>query len=971
MPGQVKLPEPPRVTLESALAARQGEPDTAAGTPGEHGAAQVRGLSAGLLLLLAIGLVPSLVGIVWYLNHSREAALRDAYAQADLVATSTTERLRWLMQDAEAMLSSIAARPQVQALDQADCDSIFTDFGIVSPTYKALSLRRADGSSICSELSRPPSRDVVTSSPWFRAAVERPGLYATDVHLGAVQNVWTVRLTYPVTAVGDDGESDIAALLVVPVDLDQLQRRLFSSVPADNVVAIVDGSNHVLARSVLHAERVGKPAPENVARMLDAVRQDRQAGDPRVSSSRQFAEVGVGGVRRLFVARTVPMTDWVVVSALPEAETLRGYVASRNRGLAAIAALLLLAGVAAWWVGRGILVPIRGLAATARAMAAGDATRRAVETGRDAGPHEIREVAREFNRMVAATQAYALRLKAGEAHYRTLVQNLPVAFVSHRADSAIEVFNQRACELLRMTPDQMEGRRALDRAWYFVDAEGRRVKPADYPVSRVLGTGLPMPAQTLGIVSEGADGDAAGPAFLQAEGEPHPARPPHTWVLVTGYPQFDDRGRLERAIIAFIDVTAQHQSEQLRVAKEAAEAASQAKSAFLSRVSHELRTPLNAINGFSELMLTDPRLQPDFRAKVGHVLTAGRHLLSLIEQVLDLSRLDAGSGQLELRPVPLWPLLQECLALGEPLARSRGVTLALQLPAGADGDGSHLWARGDATRLRQIVINLLSNAIKYNRPGGHVQVSVRTSTAAGAAPGVTVDVADDGAGLSPEQVAQLFQPFNRLGAEARGIEGHGLGLLISRTLAQGMGGDITVRSSVGQGACFSVHLPAAAAPASPARLPRPAQPGATPGAGAAAGSAARRALRVLYIEDNELNMLLMRHIVSMRPGIEFFEATDGMAGVQAAIELKPDLVLVDIGLPLLDGFGVVRQLRAHADTARVACWAVTADTTAETAAQARAAGFERCMTKPVALDSMLDALDEWMAQQREHDESSA
>jgi PAS domain-containing protein len=215
----------------------------------------------------------------------------------------------------------------------------------------------------------------------------------------------------------------------------------------------------------------------------------------------------------------VPLTQWGVVAALDERDTLHGYHQSRNRALAAIVAVLLLVGVAAWRVSRGILVPI----AAWRAPRAAWPPATTAGARPQSGPREMRDVAREFNRMVVATDESAQRLRASESHYRTLIQNLPVAVVSHLPDTSIEVFNHRACALLRMTHEQMQGRKALDRAWYFVDASGERLSPRAYPVSRVLQTHRPMPAEVMGIVSEG---DRALRIPAPHTGEP-PAQPPH------------------------------------------------------------------------------------------------------------------------------------------------------------------------------------------------------------------------------------------------------------------------------------------------------------------------------------------------------------------------------------------------------------------------------------------------------------
>ena len=746
------------------------------------------GLSAGLILLLAIGLLPALAGTAWYLYHMRELALRDAFEQADLIATSTAERLQWQLQDAQAMMSALADRPRVRALDARLCDPIFQEARSVSPSYRALALRRLDGSSVCSELANPPPSQPVAAAAWFRTAVAQEGFHASDAHAGTVNQPWAARLTYPVR----DDRGERAGLLIAPLDLKQLQLRLFAQLPSTATVVVVDGSYRVLVGSQRQDERVGKRAAESVVRVLDEMRAQRALDEMRLERtglppgapmSRQFAEVGIGGARNLFVVRNVALTDWFVVTALPEAQTLAAYHASRTRSLAAIALILLLAGLAAWRVSRAILVPIRALAGAARNLAAGHVSAPAPETG----PREIREVAREFNRMVRATDESRASLQASENRYRALILNLPVGVLSCTAEGQVELFNDRACALLGLSPAQLEACDAHHMPWRLLDDQGCPLKPGADPASRVLNSRSTLAPEILGVSAGGADSAA------------------HTWIMATGYPQFDGQGQLLRAIVVFVDVTTQRLAEQLRVDKEAAEAASRAKSVFLSRVSHELRTPLNAINGFSELLLGDDRLDEGARGKLRHVLNAGRHLLSLIEQLMDLSRLESGLVLPLMQPIALWPLLEECVALFVPLAQARRVTVELRRTGPTAEAGP--WVQGDETWLRQVLMNLLSNALKYNHEGGQVTLELRASAdAAAGAPALRLDVVDTGPGLSAVQQAGLFQPFNRLGAENTDIEGHGLGLLISRQLAQSMGGDITVVSAPGQGACFSLHL---------------------------------------------------------------------------------------------------------------------------------------------------------------------
>ncbi len=779
------------VTLESALSTavvrRSPEPQAV-----DEPAARWRrpdGVRAGLTFMLAISLLPALVGAGLYLRHLRDLATGEAFAQVDLLSRTTAESLNWLLQDAQATMEAIAVRPKVKALDTGDCDSIFRDFHDVSPAFKAIALRRADGGSICSELAQPPDGATVAAAPWFQAAVKQSGFRASDVHIGVVQHAWTVRLTYPVA--GPSGRPE--ALLISPVDLDALARRLFGHLPAPAVVAVVDGGNRVVVRSERQLERVGKLAAQSVVPDLDEVRKVSTPALGGPGASRQFFDTGINGERRLFALVRVPLTDWIVVASLPEEETLQNYVALRNKVAMALASVLALVALAAWRVSRGILVPIKGLARAARGVGHGDTTCRAPESG----PREIREVAREFNRMVLANHEAGERLRASERHYRALIQHMPVAVMTFTVDGAVEAFNDKACTLLRMAAEEIDGTDVANPQWYFVGSDGQRLAPEAYPVSRVLKARRALPPVMLGIVSEGRKSgppDARGASAL-----------PHTWVMVTGYPQSDETGQMARVIALFVDITAQRKTDELLVAKEAAEAASQAKSLFLSRMSHELRTPLNAINGFSELMLLDPNAPDPMKDKVRHIFDAGRHLLVLINQIMDLSRIEAGALRTNLQPLDLWPVVRECVAICGPMAQAHG----LELREAASGDPRAAlpvaWAMADPTHVRQILMNLLSNAIKYNRRGGRVVVGPDMGGQHG--PGtVGVSVTDTGIGLSEADVRALFQPFNRLGASHGTIEGHGLGLSISRQLARAMGGDIAVHSVPAQGSTFTLWL---------------------------------------------------------------------------------------------------------------------------------------------------------------------
>jgi signal transduction histidine kinase/ActR/RegA family two-component response regulator/HAMP domain-containing protein len=387
----------------------------------------------------------------------------------------------------------------------------------------------------------------------------------------------------------------------------------------------------------------------------------------------------------------------------------------------------------------------------------------------------------------------------------------------------------------------------------------------------------------------------------------------------------------------------QDRTAELLNAKNEADRANQSKSDFLSGMSHELRTPLNAILGFGQL-LSLSALRPDQQRQVQHIVNAGRHLLELINEILDLSRVEAGQMPVTLEAVDLQPLLDECLALVQPLADAHGVhILGVRAQAGVTSTAS--WrAQADRTRLRQVLINLLSNGIKYNRPQGSLRVDVSLQ-----AQSWTVAVHDTGKGLSAEQIQRLFTPFERLDADQGHAEGTGIGLALSKRLMALMNGSIDVSSQPGQGSCFSLHLPRSQhMPHAHAAAAPPALPFAT--------TARLPPCTVLCIEDDEVNMQLITQLLATQPDIHLLSALDARLGLQLALVGQPDLILLDMNLPDMNGDAVIGQLKASPETAGIPVVAVTANAMPADLARVHVAGFSAYVTKPIDAPSLLETL---------------
>jgi PAS domain S-box-containing protein len=378
-----------------------------------------------------------------------------------------------------------------------------------------------------------------------------------------------------------------------------------------------------------------------------------------------------------------------------------------------------------------------------------------------------------------------------------------------------------------------------------------------------------------------------------------------------------------------------------REARDEAERANRAKSEFLSRMSHELRTPLNAILGFGQLLSFEP-MQPQGRESVDRIMRAGEHLLALINEVLDITRIEAGAHHLDLAPVHACEPLVEALELVRPLAVESGIELVVDLHGGL-----HRYVTADLQRLKQILLNLLTNAVKYNRPQGVVRTFMHETE-----PGfLRILVVDTGPGLTEDEATRVFLPFERLGADGTPIEGSGLGLTLSKSLAEAMGGRLGIEhTAVGDGSTFYLELPLCEAPSTTEPDPKPV---AVQTREWSLGTA-----RVLYVEDNLSNLSLVEGIFSRVGDVELIPAMQGLIGVDLAVQHAPDVILLDLHLPDVDGAEVLRRLKDDPRTASIPVVMLSADATPGQMERLEAAGAFAYLTKPLRIETFIDTLQE-------------
>ncbi|MFO1327854.1 MAG: PAS domain S-box protein [Rubrivivax sp.] len=948
-------------------------------------------LRAGAFWLAVLTLLPAtLLGVVAY-RHDVDDADAEGYARARLLAAGAAQALEWELGGAQALLATLAQRPEARSLDARGCQALLADVGPHARDGSALALLRADGSQVC------------------------PGAASGA---GAPPSPATPR-TFPLTQAVTDGAGRPIGRLQLSFDPERLGARLFRSVPAGAQVAVLGADGRVLLQSPGAGAIGAAPVPGGGAQA--------------------FERAGADGVRRYHVVQALRTGDWRVLAVLPADPVLSQRAAEWRNALVVMVAGVLAAFALAALLLRRVLVPLRALADTAQAVSAGDAQARAPVQG----PRELRHLTQTFNDMLDVKQTVESALAESEARFRTLsalssdwyweqdaegrivsisesivdhvgftreqhlgrrrwelpwvdmdeaqwaahratlerhepfhdfeivrpapdglrrhvlisgvplfdargrftgyrgvgreitrqrrdeqalaerehrhrrlIDHLPVAVVLHAADDRVRLFNAEACRLLGLSAAQLTRGERPPR-WQMLDEDGRPLPPAAWPAARVRDGGAGVSGQVVGIRA----GDE-----------------PLRWAMVNAYPEFDARGALESVVVAMVDITARQQAEALRQEREKAEAASRAKSDFVSHMSHELRTPLNAVLGFAEVLRADPALRGQVRAQrhLGHIRQAGAHLLALVNDLLDIARIEGRVLRVRSEPVRLAPLIDECVALHAPAARDA----AVDLQQGAAIDPA-LSAQADPDRLRQVLNNLVANAIKYNRRGGRVRLEARRD-----GDQVCVEVSDTGLGLGPEQRAQLFQPYNRLGAESLGIEGTGLGLLIARELAQAMGGQLQVDGEAGVGSTFRLVLAAARAPAAAGAEGAPAPP-------AAAGP---DGLLVLCVDADAAGRELQAAAFAAWPGTRAELAATVDDALAAAARRRPDLVLVDLGLPRGDAAALLQRLADGCGGRRPPCIALSARVADADRRSALQQGFDAWVGKPYGVTELLDCV---------------
>lgn len=666
---------------------------------------------------------------------------------------------------------------------------------------------------------------------------------------------------------------------------------------------------------------------------LDKTMQSALAGEHGKGISRDYANTEVIGAWRY-----LPALRWGMVVKMDSSEAFAPLYRLQRLSVVALGFLLLIAGMVALFFGRTLIAPIRQLIFATEQIAGGDLNRRVPLVGCD----EFRQLAVSFN-----TMTERLQFQYENMERRVEQRTADIQSAMGQLNEAQHIAQVGSWEL-DLTDNALIW---SDEIYHLFEIDKNRFE-ANYE------------AFLNAIHPE--DRDAVNAAYVHSLQTREPYEMTHRLLMPDGRVKyvtercasyFDTGNRPVRSVGTVQDVTELKQAElalkqlneelELRVkqrtdlllhAKEEADRANNAKSEFLSRMSHELRTPMNAIMGFAQLLEADQETQLtlDQADNVREIRRASQHLLELINEVLDLTRIETGRIELSLEPVEVPPLIAECSALLQPLMSERRIELKLDI----GGIGS---VQADRLRLRQTLLNLLSNAVKYNHDDGSVRVSGQTS----ADGWIRIAVCDSGRGIAIESLPRLFKPFERIESAYDGIEGTGIGLALSKRLVEAMGGKIGVESAVGRGSTFWIELPEAQA--------KEYQPSAAT-ADIVIQNSYISAHTVLYIEDNPANLRLVRKVISTHTRLSMIDARTAEQGLELAKAHNPALILLDINLPGMSGFEALRHLKNDPMTCDIPVIAISANAMERDVKKGLAAGFVDYLTKPLDIPKLLAVL---------------
>ncbi|MGZ4968927.1 MAG: ATP-binding protein [Methylobacter sp.] len=915
-------------------------------------------LMLGFLLLSSL----PLAGLAWFYVQAFDRTLQQlelenlsslADKKADQINTYINERLT----DSRLLTKSFAALNTLQAhsnsksgqksielLNYRAQEQVYRDYFrtlLESVGYYDLLLIDTAGNVVFSILHESDFNSNLNTGPYrdtalavahreaialFETQITQAQLYAPSAGKPAI---------FIVAPVFNAGK--VIGTLALQMDLDKLTAVTSDTTglgkTGETILAQLDGDQALYVGNMRHIPDAAFHYRIPLDKVAKPMRSALSGGHDK-GITRDYADVEIIGAWRY-----LPALRWGMVVKMDTSEAFASLYSLQKLGLLVLGLVLLAASSVALLFGRALVAPIRQLIIATERIAGGDLNRRAPLVGCD----EFQHLAVSFNTMTERLQCHYADLER-QVEQRTA----DIQLAMDQLNEAQHIAQVGSWELdlntnILIWSDQIYRLFEIDKNKFGATYEAflNAIHPEDnYAVNaaynRSLQTRKPYEITHRLLMPDGRIKYVTERCATYFDDEGKPIRSVGTVQDVTELKQAE---MALKQLNEELEQRVQQRTELLLQAKEEADRANNAKSEFLSRMSHELRTPMNAIMGFAQLMETDHKtpLTSDQADNVREIRHAGQHLLELINEVLDLARIETGRIELSLEPVEVRSLIGECMALLQPLTAGRQIELKLDI----NGIGT---VQADRLRLRQTLLNLLSNAVKYNRDKGSILITCRPA----AEDMVRIAVRDSGRGIAAEALSRLFQPFERIESAYDGVEGAGIGLALSKHLVEAMGGCIGVESVVGEGSTFWIELPEAVAED---YLP------ADSGTGTVIQNNYIATHTVLYIEDNPANLRLVRKVISKNTRLLLIDARTAEQGLSIARTRHPDLILLDINLPGMNGFEALRQLQNNPATADIPVIAISANAMERDEKKGLAAGFTDYLTKPLDIPKLLTLLD--------------
>ncbi|MBI3536656.1 MAG: response regulator [Chloroflexi bacterium] len=931
-------------------------------------------LRSRLLLIGILALLPAMGLVLQSGAQLREEAAANTQEDVLRLARLAASNQDALIEGARQTLIVIAQTPQVRDGNASECSRFLAELLTRYAYYTNIGVAAPNGDVLCNGLPQTQVANIADRA-YFQRAVKTREFTTSEYVLGRISGKPTISFAYPVL----DDARQLKGILIAGLDLEWMNKLAQGAMlPSGSALTTIDRNGTVLTRFPEPEKYVGKTFAD--APIVKTILETKTEGTVQA--------LGVDGVDRLYAY--LPLGNAgdpiaFITVGIPSALGFSNADRVTTRIIFGIIVTAVLA-LGALVIGGEIILlrPMRTLTHAAQRLGKGDLSAR---TDLKYDLAEMGDLAREFDQMASSLEKQQALLRHNAVRAQVLAElSQALAEISDDYHSVLNLAARRLAELLG---DACSIRLVAADGVTMQLAADHHIDPDARAFTHQLLTNIPQRADENITAQVFRTGEAllvpvVSPAAFRAQVKPEfhvlldrlkfhsmllaPLRVEGKIIGVIAmirdqtpraYTEDDkiflqdlaDRAALAiskarlfteiRELNTTLELRVDERTAQLGEAKQEAERANRAKSDFLARMSHELRTPLNAILGFGQLLeLDQDAFNSNQQEGIAQILKAGNHLLELINEVLDIARVEAGRMSLSPEPVAILPLAQETADLVRPLAAKRNIALNIE-----DRISELIHVNADRQRLKQVLLNLLSNAVKYNRDAGAITLAFQTH----ADNRLRVQVRDTGPGIAPAMLPRLFTPFERLDADKSKTEGTGLGLALSKRLIEAMGGSIGADSIVGKGSTFWIEFAIV-----PGQTERAARETVT------VDLHTRPQKTLLYVEDNLSNLKLVREILDRRGGFKLITAMQGSIGIELAKEHRPDLIVLDVNLPDMYGDEIVRWLKDDAATRDIPIIVLSADSTPHQIERLKSTGARAYLTKPLDVKEFLRVVEEVM-----------